>query len=304
VVTEVTWQLDPVLPFRSAMQLEIPELGRLAAVIAAVTATGPSTCELLDRSFLDVLRSDATRTVARVPDVDAVLLLEYEEDTAAALNSAVARGIDAARSAGAHATRPRTPDDEAAIWALRHAASPILARLPATQRSVQVVEDGCVPVECLAEYLHLLRDAAARRGVPIVLFGHAGDGHVHANLLPDTTRSGWTEVLTTLLDEVSAGVIALHGTPAGEHGDGRLRAGLIERLYGPEITGLFRLVKNCFDPLGILNPGVILPARTDAPPLSALKVGAGAASIPEDIAAGLRQIEREGGYATPRLDLA
>jgi D-lactate dehydrogenase len=127
---------------------------------------------------------------------------------------------------------------------------------------------------------------------------------VHANLLPDTTRAGWTEVVASLLAEVSAGVVALGGTPAGEHGDGRLRAGLMELVYGPEVTGLFRMVKSCFDPLGILNPGVILPAVPAEPPLSRLKVGADAAPIPDDIAAGLRQIEREGGYASPRLELA
>ncbi len=304
VVTEVTWKLDPIPAFRSSLQVEIASLDRIAETILALTATGPSVCELLDRSFLDVVRSGTTGPEMVVPDAEAVLLIEYEEDSAVALEAAVARCETAAESAGARAVRPRTTADEAAIWTLRHAASPILARLPLTQRSMQVVEDGCVPVKCLAEYLQLLRDAAARRGLPIVLFGHAGDGHVHANLLPDTTRPGWTDAVASLLEEVSAGVIALGGTPAGEHGDGRLRAGLMERLYGREIVDLFRLVKNRFDPLGILNPGVILPAVPEASPLSHLKLGAGAAPIPDDIAAGLRRIEREGGYATPRLDLA
>jgi len=304
VVTEVTWRLDPIPAFRSGLQVEVSSLDRIAETIRALTATGPSVCELLDRSFLDVVRSGAAGGSVIVPDADAVLLLEYEEDSATALEAAVARGVSAAQAAGGHPVRPSSAEEEAAIWTLRHAASPILARLPLTQRSMQVVEDGCVPVKCLAEYLQLLRDAAARRDLPIILFGHAGDGHVHANLLPDTTRPGWTDAVASLLEEVSAGVIALGGTPSGEHGDGRLRAGLVERVYGAEITELFRLVKKCFDPLGILNPGVILPAVPDASPLSNLKVGVGAAPIPDDIAAGLRQIEREGGYATPRLDLA
>jgi FAD/FMN-containing dehydrogenase len=304
VVTEVTWRLDPIPAFRSSLQVEIASLDRIAETILALTATGPSVCELLDRSFLDVVRSGTTGPEMVVPDAEAVLLIEYEEDSAVALEAAVARGETAAESAGARAVRPRTTADEAAIWTLRHAASPILARLPLTQRSMQVVEDGCVPVKCLAEYLQLLRDAAARRGLPIVLFGHAGDGHVHANLLPDTTRPGWTDAVASLLEEVSAGVIALGGTPAGEHGDGRLRAGLMERLYGREIVDLFRLVKNCFDPLGILNPGVILPAVPEASPLSHLKVGTGAAPIPDDIAQALRAVEREGGYARPRLLIA
>jgi FAD/FMN-containing dehydrogenase len=303
VVTEVTWRLDVIPAFRSSLLVQVPALDRIAGVIAALTATGPSVCELLDRTFLDVVRTGTAGAGMAVPDAEAVLLLEYEEETAGALDAAVARGEDAAALAGARAMRPRTPGEESEIWRLRHAASPILARLPLTQRSMQVVEDGCVPVQCLAEYLQLLRDAAARRDLPIVLFGHAGDGHVHANLLPDTTRVGWTDAVASLLAEVSTGVIALGGTPSGEHGDGRLRAGLMQFVYGPEVTGLFRMVKDCFDPLGILNPGVILPAVPDEPPLSRLKVGADAAPIPDDIAAGLRRIEREGGYATSRLSL-
>jgi FAD/FMN-containing dehydrogenase len=304
VVTEVTWRLDPIPAFRAALQVEILELDRIAPVIEALTASGPSVCELLDRSFLDVVRAGTTDTDMAVPDAEAVLLLEYEDESAAALEAAVTRGEQAAATMGARALRPRSQSDEAAMWALRHAASPILARLPATQRSMQVVEDGCVPVKCLAEYLHLLRDAAARRDLPIVLFGHAGDGHVHANLLPDTTRPGWSDAVASLLAEVSAGVSALGGTPAGEHGDGRLRAGLMDLFYGTEVTRLFHLVKDCFDPLGILNPGVILPAVPDASPLSSLKVGAEAAPIPDDIALALRTIEREGGYARSRLLVA
>ena len=82
-------------------------MDRIAEVIAALTATGPSVCELLDRTFLDVVRSGATGAAVSVPDADAVLLLEYEEDSAAALEAAVSRGVSAAESAGARAVRPK-----------------------------------------------------------------------------------------------------------------------------------------------------------------------------------------------------
>jgi hypothetical protein len=74
------------------------------------------------------------------------------------------------------------------------------------------------------------------------------------------------------------------------------------RLYGPEITGLFRGVKDVFDPAGIFNPGVILPSGDS--PISHLKVGAGAAPLPADVAQALRDIERTGGYGRCRLELA
>jgi hypothetical protein len=73
-------------------------------------------------------------------------------------------------------------------------------------------------------------------------------------------------------------------------------------LYGPELVGLFRLVKAAFDPDGILNPGVKL--GSGGQPLSDLKVGAEAAPIPDDIAQALRDIERSGGYGRSRLAIA
>ena len=69
------------------------------------------------------------------------------------------------------------------------------------------------------------------------------------------------------------------------------------------MVALFRLVKEAFDPLGILNPGVKIPSEEDRP-FALLKVGESAISLPEDIAAGLREIERSAGYAVSRLELA
>ncbi len=134
------------------------------------------------------------------------------------------------------------------------------------------------------------------------MFGHAGDGHIHVNLLPDIGRAGWEEALAAILQEVTDAVVRLGGTPSGEHGDGRLRAGALSEVYGPEIVELFRLVKHSFDPLGILNPGIILPSGES--PISRLKVGAKAAAIPSDVEQGLRDIERGGGYGRSRLELA
>src|SRR5207249_7354638 len=98
-------------------------------------------------------------------------------------------------------------------------------------------------------------------------------------------------------------LLELGGTPSGEHGDGRLRAGLVQRFFGPDVVALFGALKRRYDPRSILNPGVILPAA-DWQPLAELKVGAAAAPIPDDIAARLRDIERTAGWATPKLELA
>ncbi|MGH7520721.1 MAG: FAD-binding oxidoreductase, partial [Gemmatimonadales bacterium] len=171
------------------------------------------------------------------------------------------------------------------------------------RRSLQVIEDGCVPLAHLGAYIAGVRAAAERQAIPVAIFGHAGDGHVHVNALPDVTRAGWRQAVGGLFDEVTALLLRLGGTPSGEHGDGRLRAGLNARVFGPEVMARFRELKARYDPLGILNPGVILPAA-DWAPLADLKVGPEAAPIPDDIAARLRSMERTGAWGTPKLELA
>jgi FAD/FMN-containing dehydrogenase len=189
------------------------------------------------------------------------------------------------------------------LWSIRRLASPALARLPETRRSLQVIEDGCVPVERLADYVAGLRAAATARDIPVALFGHAGDGHVHVNAQPDVTRAGWRGALAGLFADVTALVARLGGTPSGEHGDGRLRAGILERYFGADGIAAFRSVKQAYDPLSIFNPGVIIPAP-DWDPLSQLKVGADAAPIPADIADRLREVERSAGWVIAKTDLA
>jgi glycolate oxidase len=167
---------------------------------------------------------------------------------------------------------------------------------------MQVIEDGCVPLPRLGEYVRHIRKAAEAQELTVVIFGHAGDGNVHVNVLPELSRPDWRERVATLYDEVNARAISLGGTLSGEHGDGRLRTGWLERQYGPEIVGLFRRVKTAFDPHGIFNPGVIL--APPSPAIRRLKVGSDAAVLPGDIAAALRAIEQTGGYARDRLELA
>jgi FAD/FMN-containing dehydrogenase len=160
-----------------------------------------------------------------------------------------------------------------------------------------------VPLEALGAYLSGIRSAAERHGVPVAIFGHAGDGHVHVNALPDLTRPGWREALAALFTDVTELLVRLGGVPSGEHGAGRLRAGVLERFYGREVMNLFAAVKRAYDPGALLNPGVILPAP-DWSPLSDLKVGPDAAPIPDDIAARLRDTERHAAWGASKLTLA
>jgi FAD/FMN-containing dehydrogenase len=300
VVTAVEWRLEPIPTDVAGVALGFRTLEQLTEAVPYLVALNPSAVELLDRTLLDFVRPAG---VDLPEGLESLLLVEFERETRAA-----ARGVvgDAVRGLAASTAHVATAVDRAGLerlWAVRRLASPALARLPETQRSLQVVEDGCVPLERLGDYVAGIRAAAARHGIPIAVFGHAGDGHVHVNALPDVTRPGWSDGLAALYGDAVELLLALGGTPSGEHGVGRLRAGLLERFYGPEVAALFREVKHAYDPGSTFNPGVIIPSA-DWAPLADLKVGPAAASIPDDIAARLREIERTAGWATPKLELA
>jgi FAD/FMN-containing dehydrogenase len=302
IVTEVQWRLDIQPPCRAGLRVSLRSLDDLGPAVAALSSAGPSAVELLDRTFLDLVGSTAlSEAHLHGSNADAVLLVELERDDDEALAEAVERASSAVPFA---VSVERGVSAEAAdrLWAIRHAASPILSRLPEGQRSLQVIEDGCVPVARMGEYIRAVRRAAAESGIPAVMFGHAGDGHVHVNLLPDVSRPGWEAAIVRVMDAVTETIVRLGGTLSGEHGDGRLRADALARVYGSEIVELFRRVKQSLDPLGIFNPGIILPSGD--PPISRLKVGATAVPLPVDLQRSLREIEQTGGYGKCRLELA
>jgi FAD/FMN-containing dehydrogenase len=303
IVTDIEWRLDPIPPCRAGLRVALSSLDQLSEVVADLRACDPSALELLDRTFLDLVGSNPLAgSGIRFSGAEAVLLVELERDDPEQLRSAVEQATARARSLAYSVETAFTEPAAERLWVIRHAASPILAGLSDGRRSLQVVEDACLPIERMSEYVRAVRNAAASQDVPAVMFGHAGDGHIHVNLIPDVRRAGWEKAVGRVLADVTDVVIRLGGTPSGEHGDGRLRAHTLERVYGSEILELFRLIKQSFDPGGVLNPGVLLP--TGEPPLTRLKVGAYATPLPADIERGLREIEQSGGYARCRLELA
>jgi len=266
LVTRAVVRLAPVPAARGLALLEFTDLAAAGAAVERILELRPATCEIIDRTFIDLVRKGAEDPGYPLREgLEAILFVEFEAATEgevaaslAALGAQVAGVADRVTVAADQAQRDR-------FWHVRHAASPLIARLAGNRISMQFIEDGVVPVPRLADYIRLLRRVLGEHELPAVIFGHAGDGNLHVNPLVDVARPGWREEIEAIVYEVAGGVAALGGTMAGEHGDGRLRAPLIETIFGPEIVACFRAVKDAFDPAGILNPGVILPLPGQRP---------------------------------------
>ncbi|HEY9426288.1 MAG TPA: FAD-binding oxidoreductase [Gemmatimonadaceae bacterium] len=302
IVVGIELALAPLPGATSSILAEFPTLEE--AVDGAIRAreSGASACELLDRTFLDVAaRGGSGTTIA--PSTEAVLLAEVEgDDEHAAAQGARSLGASFEEAGATSVQLAIDPDMEHELWSLRHAASPTLARLDPELKSMQFIEDGAVPPERLPDYVRGVRAALARHGLRGVIFGHAGDAHAHVNPLIDVRAPDWHERVVGLLDDVVALTARLGGTLAGEHGDGRLRTPLLDRVWPPETLALFALVKRAFDPTSIFNPGVKVPVA-DQHALGTIKYDPSLPPLPPAARAALDDVERARAYAAPRLAL-
>ena len=301
LITALELALDEAPAATASVLAAFPSLESAVDGARASREGGASASELLDRTFLEVAALGGAQLLP--PETETALLVEVEAATAAEASSRSRAIAEACTAAGASVVRVALDEQtERELWALRHAASPILSRLDPHLKSMQFIEDGAVPPYHLPAYIDGVRSALASRGIRGVIFGHAGDSHVHVNPLIDVRLPEWRGQVEGLLDEVTSLVAALGGTLAGEHGDGRLRAPLAPRAWSGEAMELFATVKRAFDPGGIFNPGVKVPLE-DQCAIEEVKYDPSIAPLPTRAREALDAIERERGYARFRLSL-
>lgn len=302
IVTAVELALAPSPGATTSLLLAFSDLDR--AVEAAVSArdAGAAACELLDRTFLSIA-SKAGKPLPAPDDSEAVLLIEIEAATAADAESAAKRLLDSLRRFGPTAERPAFDAmSEAELWEFRHAASPAIARMDRRYKSMQFIEDAALPPKSVAAYVRGVRRILEENDTAVVIFGHAGDAHIHVNPLVDVSDPGWRARVERILRDVTALVAELGGTLSGEHGDGRIRAPLLSATWSAEALELFALVKHTFDPGGVFNPGAKVPLKGQSA-IGDVKYDPTLPALPEAARQALDTVERDRAYSRLRLDL-
>ncbi|MDT8340571.1 MAG: FAD-binding oxidoreductase [Longimicrobiales bacterium] len=258
VVTGALMEASSTPSERALAVLGLPTLADLVEVAALAGGTpGVEACEYLGRRLVELGQLEKNAEL-RALDATAGLMLVEVAGGHGMVTDALARVREAGAAGGVIVTRD--PERMAALWSVRHAANPTLARARARGlRSTQFIEDPVVPVPTLSDFLPALHEILRRHDTDAVLFGHAGDGNLHVNPLVDLGFPRWRDRVRGILEETVALVAALGGTLAGEHGDGRLRTPYLNRIFAPAVVDAFRALKETLDPGGLLNPGVKVP---------------------------------------------
>jgi D-lactate dehydrogenase len=281
LIVEATLKLTPVARHRRALRALYADVGSAAAAVARLMAqpVTPSMLEFMDGECVRLAREVGG---ADIPAAGALLMIEADGE-AAVLDAAVAALTAAAQGPGC--LEVTAAPDEAAreqLWAARKALSPALR----TIAPGKINEDVVVPVSRIPELVAAVRATAETQSLPILCFGHAGNGNLHVNILYDPADADQVARADAALEAVFDAVIALDGQVSGEHGIGLAKRELLARALSPPALALMRAIKAQFDPDGILNPGKVLPPVAEPVPPKQAGSGGYFCATP-DIAEGI-----------------
>lgn len=147
-------------------------------------------------------------------------------------------------------------EDRSRLWKTRHQAyHAILASRPGARA---IVTDVCVPISMLAQAVAETRADIAASGVPGPILGHVGDGNFHAILMVRPGEAGEVAIAKALAGRMAERALRLGGTITGEHGVGFGKLPYMAAEHGAA-WAVMGDIKRAFDPLGIMNPGKVVP---------------------------------------------
>lgn len=222
----------------------------------------PSALEVMDANTLDLIG----RSKHGIPaDAAATLLIELDggglrvdlREQAERISAVCRRYPLASEIVVAYDQEQRDQ-----LWKARKALYPTLYRFDPRKKPINFVDDVVVRAERISELIRYLEEFFGGQRVPVAIFGHIGNGNAHIVPLLDVNDeqdfqkmvAGYHEIHQTVLDRFG-------GSICGEHGDGRVRAEYVAKMFGPALYDLFVRVKRTFDPSGMLNPGVKISDR-------------------------------------------
>ncbi|MGO3044236.1 MAG: FAD-binding and (Fe-S)-binding domain-containing protein [Corynebacterium casei] len=264
VITKMTVKLVEVPKVKALAVLAFETVYDAASAAARLRLPGVATIEGMGGDLLDALRSKRGQEKAggNLPGnrkgipAGGWLYCEVGGDSleeAEALAETVAAFV-----ATVDSVVVSNPQEMRELWRIREASAGVVTRLPDGGEAWPNWEDSAVPPENLADYLrdlYALMDKYSLRGIP---FGHFGEGCVHVRISFDFGSEEGIEIFNKFMNEAAELVSSYDGSLSGEHGDGRARSALLDRMYSEEMRALFKQFKNILDPDCLFNPGVLV----------------------------------------------
>lgn len=272
---------------RVVLALGFPDIYQAADAVPEYQRFNPIAIEGLDRAIIRGLqaRQLAQAEIDLLPAGDAWVMVEFGADTVeeAVAQARAAENYFKSRPAGVipSAWLVEDPRLQRRLWSIRETGA------SATQLSIdpnipdpQVGwEDAAVDPHRLGDYLRAFQALVDRYDYRTSLFGHFGDGCVHARITFNLRTVEGVQKFRSFIREAAELVVHYGGSLTGEHGDGQAKAEFLPIMFGEELMGALREFKRIWDPTNKLNPGKVVDAyRVDenlrmGPAYKVIKIG-------------------------------
>jgi glycolate oxidase len=253
VITRIIIKLLPLPEAKKTMLVLFDSIDGAAQGVSAIIRGKiiPTTLEFMDATTIDCVRQ---ATGLQIPEAArAILIIEVDGDRDL-IERQAKRILDIVAPLGVVETRvAQTPAESEDIWKVRRQVSPSLRKVNPDKFN----EDICVPRSRVPEMIRAIEAIASKYEIPIVNFGHAGDGNIHVNVMIDSSVPGEQEKAEKAIEEIFAETLKLDGTMSGEHGVGITKAPYIPMELDPAAVAYMKTIKRALDPNNILNPGKI-----------------------------------------------
>jgi len=256
IVTEVLLRLISKPRYFKTALADFASLQDASRTVTWILAAGmvPASLELMDQTAIQCV--EEAMHIGLNTNVEASMIIETDGADEQAVIREINACVDFCQKNGARSVKIAQNESERnALWKARRSISPSLAR----KAPNKLGEDITVPRSAIPEVVQRLRMISHKYGLPVVIFGHAGDGNLHPNILFDKRQpEQWTKV-EQMVGEIFEASLSLGGTLSGEHGVGLLKRPYLERALGSLSIEVQRSIKLALDPLNILNPGKMFP---------------------------------------------
>ncbi|MFA5516855.1 MAG: FAD-linked oxidase C-terminal domain-containing protein [Desulfuromonadales bacterium] len=253
VITKIVIKLLPLPEAKKTMLIIFDSIDGAAKGVSAIIGGKiiPTTLEFMDAATLDCVRK---ATSLELPEAArAVLIVEVDGDKDL-IERQARKILEIVADLGVVETRvAQTAAESDEIWKVRRSVSASLRKVNPDKFN----EDICVPRSKVPDMIRKVEEIANRHAIPIVNFGHAGDGNIHVNVMIDRKVEGEMAKAEKAIEEVFAAALALGGTMSGEHGVGITKAPYIPMELDPMAVAYMTTIKRALDPKNILNPGKI-----------------------------------------------
>ncbi|HVF21456.1 MAG TPA: FAD-linked oxidase C-terminal domain-containing protein, partial [Pyrinomonadaceae bacterium] len=309
ITTEATLKLSQIPPAVRTLLAEFAEVDEASHAVSAIIAAGvmPAALEMMDREIIRAVEASVF-AAGLPPDAGAALLIELD-GIEAGLDDEARKVTSICMEYGARNCRlARDETERKKLWAARKGAFGAIGRISPDS----MIQDAVVPRSRLPEVLHAAYDIAARYELRIANVFHAGDGNLHPLICFDSRFPEQVRRVKEAGRELMEVCVAAGGTITGEHGVGLDKRDLLPLVFSEADMNAMLSVRAAFDPVGLCNPGKIIPmlrgcgeARAvsikndSAPPATRLQSQPPTPDSIEELSEIVKRAAAEGSTITP-----